>query len=417
LDPKGFHEMTPGLPRGTKRLVNRSPTTKVHAKGIESPSHFGQTNLDRFARRAISFASVLLTAACLAPADAPTTGAADSVGVNPNKVAVAIDDSIRLHLKIWHGAAYTQRTAGVTWLVSDSTVALIDSVGLLSGRRAGTAVVTAITDGTAAHAQVTVAPAILAGAGDIADCSSPGDQATAALLDGVGGIVFTAGDNAYPFGTADQFATCYGPSWGRHKSRTRPAPGNHEYMRPGAAGYFGYFGEAAGDPALGYYSYDLASWHIVVINSSVDIKPGSPQELWLRADLASHPTRCTLAYWHYPRFSSGLAGNYSVMQAMWQALYDAGADVVISAHDHDYERFAPQTPSGLPDSVRGIREFVVGTGGKSLVNFDRLRRNSEVRDNSTFGVLLLKLYDDRYEWEFMPTQVGGFTDAGADTCH
>src|SRR5204862_1250821 len=183
--PKGFHEMTRGLLRGTKGLVNRSPTAEVDARGIESPPDWGQANLDRFARRAISFASALLTAACLAPADAPSTGAGDSVGVNPDRVAVAINDSISLHLTIWHGTTYAQRTAGVRWFVSDSTVAVIDSVGLLTGKRGGTALVTAITDGTAAYAQVTVAPAILAGAGDIADCSSPGDQATAALLDGV----------------------------------------------------------------------------------------------------------------------------------------------------------------------------------------------------------------------------------------
>ena len=262
-----------------------------------------------------------------------------------------------------------------------------------------------------------MSPAILVGAGDIASCTSTGDEATAALLDAVSGTVFTAGDNAYDSGTYDQYSNCYDPSWGRHRARTRPSPGNHEYLTPGATGYFQYFGPSAGDPSKGYYSYDLDSWHVVVINSNADVRPGSAQEQWLRADLAAHPAPCTLAYWHYPRFSSGFQGSHPAMQPIWQALYDAGAEVVISGHDHDYERFAPQTPSGSLDPVRGIRQFVVGTGGKSLLAFNNSAPNSEVRDNSTFGVLLLKLYDDRYEWEFVPVRVGGFTDAGAHTCH
>ena len=155
----------------------------------------------------------------------------------------------------------------------------------------------------------------------------------------------------------------------------------------------------------------------MIINSSAGVGTGSVQEQWLRADLTAHPSLCTLAYWHYPRFSSGYQGNHPAMQPIWQALYDAGADVVISGHDHDYERFGPQTPSGSPDSGRGIREFVVGTGGKSLLPVNNAAPNSEVLDNTTFGVFLLMLYDDRYEWKFIPTQSGGFTDAGADRCH
>src|SRR5216110_2898225 len=197
----------------------------------------------------------------------------------------------------------------------------------------------------------------LVGAGTVASCTSTGDSATAAILDAVPGTVFTVGDNVYPSGSLANFQNCYTPSWGRHKARTSPTLGNHEYdTSPTAADYFTYFGAAAGDPTTGYYSYDLGAWHIVALNSLVSMSAGSAQETWLRADLAAHPARCTLAYWHYPRFSSGLAANYYVMRGIWQARYDAGAERVISGHDHVYERFAPQTPSGLPDSVRGIRE-------------------------------------------------------------
>ena len=170
-------------------------------------------------------------------------------------------------------------------------------------------------------------PTLLA-AGDIADCSSDGDEATAKLLDGLAGTVATLGDNVYESGTASEFTNCYDPSWGRHKSRTRPAPGNHDYLTSGASGYFGYFGAAAGDPQKGYYSYDLGSWHIVVLNSNCaqvgGCGAGSPQETWLRQDLAAHPTTCTLAYWHHPRFSFGKYSNDPRTQALWQALYDGG---------------------------------------------------------------------------------------------
>ena len=215
----------------------------------------------------------------------------------------------------------------------------------------------------------TVPPAVLVGAGDIASCGSSGDEATAALLAGIDGTVFTLGDNVYDSGTAAEFATCYDPSWGRYRARTSPAPGNHDYVTANAAGYFGYFGAAAGDPSTGYYAYDLGGWRVVAINSNCaavgGCQAGSAQERWLRADLAAHPAACTLAYWHHPRFNSGEHGNSAEMQPIWQALYDAGAEVVLSGHDHHYERFAPQAPDGSSDPQRGIREFVVGTGGRS----------------------------------------------------
>jgi hypothetical protein len=264
--------------------------------------------------------------------------------------------------------------------------------------------------------------ALLVGAGDIADCRDlSGAEATAKLLDKIPGTVFAAGDLAYPDGSEENFE-CYDKTWGRAKSRTRPAPGNHEFHAAGATPYFDYFGAAAGDPKTGYYSYELGTWHIVVLNSECkDVggcEAGSPQEKWLRADLASHPVACTLAYWHKPLFSSGGAhGNDLTVKPLWDALYEANADVVIGGHDHDYERFAPQTPDGKPDAARGIREFVVGTGGKNHRPFREPKPNSEVRDATAFGVLKLTLKAKGYDWQFIPEEGKTFTDSGSGTCH
>ncbi len=262
------------------------------------------------------------------------------------------------------------------------------------------------------------ADAVLVGAGDIASCSSTGDEATANLLDSISGTVFTAGDNAYESGTASEFANCYDPTWGRHKARTRPAAGNHEYNTAGASGYYDYFGAAAGDPQQGYYSYDLGAWHIVVLNSNLNMATGSAQEQWLRSDLAAHPATCTAAIWHHPLFTSGqYAPGVKSTQPLWQALYDSNAEVVVVGHDHDYERFAPQTASGTYDATRGIREFVVGTGGKNLRSFTSVQPNSEVRDTSTSGVLKLTLHATSYDWEFVPVAGHTFTDQGSQACH
>ena len=262
---------------------------------------------------------------------------------------------------------------------------------------------------------------VLVGAGDIASCSSAGDEATANLLDGIAGTVYTLGDNAYESGTATEFANCYDPTWGRQKARTRPAPGNHDYNTAGAGGYYGYFGAAAGDPSKGYYSYDLGAWHIVVLNSNCAVAggcgAGSPQEQWLRQDLAASAAGCTLAYWHHPRFSSGEHGSDATMQAFWQALYDLNADVVLSGHDHDYERFAPQTPAGAADPARGIREFVVGTGGRSHYAITTVQPNSEAHNDTTYGVLKLTLHPSGYEWRFVPEAGKTFTDSGSGACH
>ena len=264
---------------------------------------------------------------------------------------------------------------------------------------------------------------VLVGAGDIASCDDlAGAEATAKLIDKIPGTVFAAGDLAYPDGSDENFAKCYDPTWGRFKDRTRPAPGNHEYHSDGASGYAHYFGAAAGDPKKGYYSYDLGAWHVIVLNSECDQVGGcdaaSRQGQWLRHDLSQHHAACTLAYFHKPLFSSGIAhGNDPTMKPLWQALYDAGADVVINGHDHHYERFAPQDPEGNAEAQRGIREFVVGTGGKSTHrSVGAPRPNSEVRNADTFGVLKLNLHATGYDWQFIPEAGKNFTDSGSGKC-
>jgi hypothetical protein len=263
---------------------------------------------------------------------------------------------------------------------------------------------------------------VLVGAGDVADCKDlSGAEATAKLLEQIPGTVMVPGDLAYPDGSKENFE-CYDKTWGRVKSRTRPSPGNHEFHAAGATPYFDYFGTAAGDPKNGYYSYELGSWHIIVLNSEcIDVggcDAGSRQEKWLRADLAAHPVACTLAYWHKPLFSSGGAhGNDPEIKPLWQALYEANADVVVNGHDHDYERFAAQTPDGTADTARGIREFVVGTGGKNHRPFGTTKPNSEVRDATAFGVLKITLKPNTYEWQFIPEAGKPFADSGSGTCH
>lgn len=263
--------------------------------------------------------------------------------------------------------------------------------------------------------------AVLVGAGDIADCSSSGDAATAALLASVGGTVFTLGDNAYEDGTSKEFKGCYGPTWGRFKGRTRPAIGNHEYQSKGAAGYWDYFGKAAGPRGKGWYSYNVGAWHVIVLNANCDkvgCGKGSEQERWLRADLAAHGNQCTVAYWHQARFvSDNEHGNHPETGPFWDALYDYGAELVLSGHAHVYERFAPQTPGGKADSIHGIREIVVGTGGESHYQFRRTDANSQVRNANTFGVLKLTLRSGGYDWRFLPQKGKTFSDSGHGTCH
>jgi hypothetical protein len=266
-------------------------------------------------------------------------------------------------------------------------------------------------------------------AGDIAHCVHPdaswsGAAGTAALVSaGLAAdpraAVLMLGDATYPRGTAAEFAGCYGPTWGKFKDRTWPAPGNHEYLTAGAAPYFNYFGVAAG---RGYYSLKLGSWRVFSLDSNLAGAAQEAQLAWLRAELKRDPARCTLAYWHHPLYSSGMHGNIARMKPAWQALYQAGAELVLSGHDHVYERFAPQDADGRRDDARGLRQFVVGTGGAFPTPMLWAQPNSEARDSNHDGVLKLVLGEDGYSWEFLPARVhngavGPAPDRGAGRCH
>ena len=256
-------------------------------------------------------------------------------------------------------------------------------------------------------------PQIFVGAGDIAACDS-NSQATARLLDGIGGTVFTLGDNAYFSGSARDFRDCYDPTWGRHRDRTRPVPGNHDYETAGASAYFDYFGANAGPAGVGYYSFDIGSWHAVALNSNLPAGAGSAQAAWLASDLDLHPARCTIAYFHHPLFTSGPDGPTPAMREVWRILYSAGAEIVMNGHEHYYERFAPQNPNGGADPTNGIRQFIAGTGGAPLYGAVSVQPNSEVRF-SAFGVLKLTLASSGYTWDFVP--VSGPLDSGSASCH
>jgi hypothetical protein len=234
-------------------------------------------------------------------------------------------------------------------------------------------------------------------------------------------VVMPLGDTQYQHGGYGDFLASYAPSWGKYLPITRPVIGNHEYETPRAAGYFGYFGRAAGDARRGYYSFEIGRWHAIVLNSACKrvggCDAGSPQERWLRRDLATHGNRCTLAAWHEPRFSSGAHEQNPELQRLWADLHAARAEVVLAGHDHDYERFAPLDAHGRPQPRRGVRSFVVGTGGVGLRGFRSIAVGSEVRQNYTFGVLALTLRPSDYDWRFVPVGANGFRDSGSGTCH
>ncbi len=263
---------------------------------------------------------------------------------------------------------------------------------------------------------------VLVGAGAIASCGNTNDEATAQILSTIDGTVFTVGDNAFESGTLDEYRNCYGPSWGAFLDRTRPAAGNRDYITTGAAGFFTYFGAAAGPAGKGYYAYDLGAWRIYVLNSNCSkvggCGIGSPQETWLLEDLKAHPHACVGAYWQTARFSSGRFGDDARMQPFWTDLYRHGAEFVINGHDHNYQRYAPLTPAGAIDRAAGIREFIVGTGGNGHT---ALRTgsvpNREAGSDHVYGVLRLTLHPTGYEWQFLSTAKAPFADSGADRCH
>lgn len=262
---------------------------------------------------------------------------------------------------------------------------------------------------------------VVLAAGNIATCGSTNDEATAALLDQLPGTILVLGDNAFPDGASEAYTTCYEPSWGRHKARTYAALGNHEYINGHANPSFDYFGERAGPRDLGYYSFDLGNWHVIVlnINDAVSFEKGSSQDRWLQADLAANTKVCTLAIWHNPRFFSsntiGWTSNALVLAA-WNRLYAAGVEVVLNGHQHQYERFPPLTPTGARDDARGIRQFNVGTGGESTAMPIAIAQHSEALSDA-FGILKLTLDAGTYSWEFVPAVPGQFSDSGSGTCH
>ena len=256
---------------------------------------------------------------------------------------------------------------------------------------------------------------VFVGAGDIARCGMGDPEATASLLDRIPGTVFTLGDNVQDVGAAEEYERCFEPTWGRHRWRMLPTVGNHDWFGGHGRPYFSYFGASAGPAGAGYYSQTLGAWHVVSLNSEVAAGPGSPQYEWLKADLAASGALCTLAMWHRPLFSSGPNENAGSMRDAWRLLSQYGADLVLSGHNHMYERFAPQNADGRPDS-NGPRQFVVGTGGYPLYDRARAQANSEVFDSDTWGVLRLTLKSGSYDWEFVPVAGKSFRDSGTAAC-
>lgn len=261
---------------------------------------------------------------------------------------------------------------------------------------------------------------VFAGAGNIATCGSTRDDATALLLHNLTGFVFTLGDNAFPDGSSENYSNCYEPGWGRFKGRTYAVLGNHDYRTGNADPTFDYFGDRAGPRGLGYHSFDIGSWHVIVLNDNIDMGPGSAQGQWLAGDLAANAKTCTIALWHMPLFHSSNTSEYTstpTRKPLWDALYAAGVDVVVNGHFHHYERLAPMNPAGALDPSRGIRTFNVGTGGESLLFPAAATHPNSETAGAVYGVLKLTLKNTRYEWEFLPVPGESFSDRGSDSCH
>jgi calcineurin-like phosphoesterase family protein len=379
--------------------------------------------------------------------EAPTADAVAVSGVTAHEATLASVVSAGSASATWqvqYGAttAYGQTTAPVPLAAGSARLAvsvLLSSLADVTTYHARVVVVSSVGSVASADSVFTTladsAAVRVAAAGDIAcdptdpsfngGAGTPAECQQKAVADAILARAYDAvlplGDEQYNNGTASQFAASYNPSWGRFKAISHPAIGNHEYGTPTLA-YFQYFGAAAGDPGKGYYSYDLGSWHVLVINSNCSFiggcNPGSPQENWVRADLAAHRVSCTLAYFHHPRFSSGQAGDDLEMSSIWSDLVGSGVDLVLTGHDHEYERFAPQNASGGRDDAHGAREFVVGTGGMNHMSFRAaIKPNSEARNNTSFGFLDLSLGTGSYSWRFVSVPPGGFSDSGSASCH
>src|SRR2546425_7002360 len=400
-------------------VSSNSGVATVNGSGLVTGVTVGPATITATSEGQSGTSSITVTAVPVAAVAVSTASTSVQQGATVQLTATPKDAS---------GTPLPGRT--VSWVSSNTGVATVNGSGLVAGVTAGSATITATSEGKNGSATVIVTSGsgttvTLVGAGDIAECGDDTDDSTAALLGRIGGTVFTVGDNAYPDGYYQDYANCWAPSWGKYQAIVHPAAGNHEYhdiTSSGGDDYYRYFyrdhGTIVGDSAKFYYSYDLGAWHVVVLNTVIDMSAGSPQEQWLRADLAASTKRCTVAYMHYPRFSSGANhGSDAEVQPLWQALYDNGAEIAIAGHDHEYERFAPQTPDGQLDTQRGIRSFVVGTGGGGLYSFATPLPNSEVRNSSTWGVLALTLGDGTYSWQFVPITGQTFTDSGSGTCH
>jgi calcineurin-like phosphoesterase family protein len=311
-----------------------------------------------------------------------------------------------------------------------ATLSINPTSGVAQGQAFGPATVVATYAGTAAVATIDVDPVIIA-AGDIAECNTDpvtgfetippmgdAERETALLLDPILGTVLVLGDNAYNEGRLEEYMCSYEPTWGRHKARTYPVPGNHEYGSPNAAGYYAYFGARAGDPTKGYYSFDLGAWHIIALNSERDVIATGAQVAWLQADLAANAgKKCVMAMWHRPRFNSGERHNNDARVApFWDALYAANADVILNGHEHLYERFAEQTPDSVAAPGRGIRQFTSGGGGAGLYDFVTPRDPNHDFGVRSHGVLVMTLNAESYKWRFINRQ-GTILDNGSANCH
>jgi hypothetical protein len=342
------------------------------------------------------------------------------LAMSPPWVSIVLGDTVSgdtlVRAKFVTARGDTARADSVTWSSTDPTIASIDATGLVRARALGSVSIRGVVGSDTARQSIAVTDPVFVGAGDIGTCSSDRDEATAVLIDGIAGTVFTLGDNDYSDAVpVPAYGICFDSTWGRFRARLRPAPGDDDLRGSTLDDYYAYFGASAHGPK-GYYSYDLGTWHIVVLN--VITSTDTAQLNWLRADLMGHTNLCTLAILHRPPFSSGNAGNSSGQLPVFQALYDNGAEILLSGNDHDYERFAPQAPDQSPDPSAGVVQWVVGTGGKSHghVNLP-LEPNSQAQNDDSYGVLRLVLHPTGYDWKFIPVAGRTFTDAGTGSCH
>jgi len=370
---------------------------------------------------------------------APTapTGLVASAG-SPTQVdltwTASTDDVAVTNYLIYRGGSLIATLGATSTTYSDTTVSANSTYSYTVKARDGAGNTSAASNTANVTTPAAGSAPVIAAGGDIACATSDANYKgglgtstacrqlyTSNLLVNAGyAAVLPLGDEQYNSGALSEFQAVYDPTWGRVKSISHPVVGNHEYGQSGASGYFTYFGSAAGEAGKGYYSFDVGAWHLIALNSNcskVACGAGSAQETWLRSDLSAHPAACTLAFDHHARWSSGHDGDNTFMQAIWQDLYDAHVELLLSGHSHDYERYAPQNASGGLDNALGVRQFVVGTGGAFFTGLGTPDANSQVRNNDTYGILKLTLRSSGYDWQFVPEAGKTFTDSGSTACH